>query len=131
MIQSAAKVLAARYQPLFGDDAMDAALLMSRHAGASYAPADAASLARCGEIIARLLDAHGAVAPGFAHASSALIWWRIARSGLRAGRYGIGDVARARPTFATLAAAHTPAAVRDAAIGIARRIGRRSLSPLW
>ncbi|WBO22667.1 glycosyltransferase family 2 protein [Sphingomonas abietis] len=122
MIQSAGKVLAQRYAPLFGSDAMDSALLMSRHAGASYAPADAPTLARCGTIIARLLEAHGAIAPAFARSSSAALWWRMARSGLRAGRYGVGDVARARPDFAPLAATGKRAIARDAAIGAARRL---------
>ena len=128
MMRSAAKVLANRYDALFGDDAMDAALMMTRHAGAGHPPPDAATLVRCGVAMARLLDAHGDVAPGFARSSSAMLWWRIARSGLRAGRYGIADVARARPAFATLSATRKRATARDAAIGTMRRIGRTPLS---
>ncbi len=130
MIRSAARVLADRYEPLFGSEAMDAALLMSRHAGASYAPPDAATLARCGAIIARLLDAHGGVAPGYAQRCSAALWGRIARSGLRTGNYGVLDVARARPAFAAPNAAQSVVTVRDAAIGAARRVRRGSLSLL-
>jgi hypothetical protein len=130
MTRSAAKVLAARYEPLFGDDAMNAALVMTRHASAGHPPADAATLARCGAIMARLLGAHSDIAPAFARSSSAALWWRVARSGLRTGRYGVGDVARARPAFATLATTRKRATARDAAIGTMRRIGRTPLSLL-
>jgi glycosyltransferase involved in cell wall biosynthesis len=128
MMRSAARVLADRYDALFGDDAMHAALLMTRHASAGYPPPDAATLARCGAIMARLLETHGDIALAFALSSSAALWWRVARSGLRAGRYGVADVVRARPAFATLAATRKRATARDAAIGTVRRIGRTPLS---
>ncbi len=124
MIRSAARVQAERYAPLFGEDAMASALLMSRHGAAGHPPPDGPTLARCGTVIARLLDAHGGISPDFARASAAELWWRIARSGLRIGHYGIAEIVRARPDFATSGPVMKPALIRDAAIGAARRARR-------
>lgn len=125
MIASAARVLADRYASLFGDDAMPAALLMSRHAASGHAPPDAATLERCGAIVATLLAAHGSVAPGFAERSASRLWWRMARSGLRTGRYGVSATLRACPVFARPADALQLTMLRDTLIGVARRGGMR------
>ncbi len=125
MIASAARVLADRYAPLFGIEAMPAAVLMSLHAASGYAPPDAATLARCGEIIATLLAAHAGLAPGFAERSASRLWWRMARSGLRTGRYGVAATLRARPAFARASDAIRPTMLRDMLIGAARRGGIR------
>lgn len=125
MIASAARVLADRYAPLFGADAMPAAVLMSRHAASGYAPADAATLRRCGEIIGTLLSAHGHTAPRFAAGSASSLWWRMARSGLRTGRYGTVAALRARPAFAEPGGAMRLPMLRDSLIGAARRAGVR------
>jgi glycosyltransferase involved in cell wall biosynthesis len=124
MIASAGRVLADRYAPLLGDRAAEAGALMSRHAGASYPPPDATTLARCGEVIGALLDAHGDLAPGHAPDDASRLWWQIARRGLRAGHYGLATVLRARPAFARPAGALRVSAAADAAIGLARRVGR-------
>ena len=124
MIDAAARVLADRYGTLFGDKTLEAATLMSRHASARHAPPDAATLQRCGAVIGRLLDEHGGLAPGYARPSASRLWWRIANTGLRAGRYGVADLLRARPAFARMSDARHQM-VGDAAIGAARRIGRR------
>lgn len=124
MIAAAARVLAERYGTLFGEATLAAATLMSRHASARHAPPDAATLARCGTVIERLLDAHGNLAPGYARRSASRLWWRIASAGLRAGHYGVADLLRARPACARISDARHRA-VGDAAIGAARRIGRR------
>jgi hypothetical protein len=127
MIASAAAVLADRYGGLFGEGTREAALLMSRHAGASTPPADVGTLAACGRVMARLLEAHGSIAPGFARPSLSALWWRIAGSGLRAGAYGPAAMLRARPAFADRRGSLRPQAVAAAAIGTARRLtgGRR------
>ena len=124
MIASAARVLADRYGTLFGAATLEAATLMSRHASARHAPPDAATLQRCGAVIERLLEAYGDCAPGYARPSASRLWWRIASAGLRAGHYGVADLLRARPTCARMSDARHRA-VGDAAIGAARRIGRR------
>jgi GT2 family glycosyltransferase len=126
MIQAAARAMTERYEPLFGGEAMASALLMSRHAAAAYPPPDAATLARCGAIVAQLLDEHGHVACAFARASSTTLWWRMAQTGLRGGRYGWMAMMRARPGFAGLGHALKPALLRDAAIGTIRRLARSS-----
>jgi glycosyltransferase involved in cell wall biosynthesis len=125
MIRSAGKVLADRHAGLFGAEAAEVGLLLSRHASAGYAPPDAATLARCGTIIARLIEAEGKDHV-FARASSRTLWWRIARSGLRLGHYGVTDILRARPAFAGRGSAILPALLRDAAIGSARRARRQA-----
>jgi glycosyltransferase involved in cell wall biosynthesis len=130
MIGSAALVLAERYAPLFGADAMASAMLMSRHGAAGYPPPDAATLMRCGAIIGRLLETHGDAAPDFARTSSASLWWRMARSGLRVGHFGLSDVLRSRPAFAPIHQSATPGLLRNAAIGVARRVWpRRGSAP--
>jgi len=123
MIASAAGVLADRHAALFGAEALPAAMLLSRHAASGHAPPDAATLARCGEIIAALLKAHGACAPGFAERSASQLWWRMARSGVRTGRYSVVAMARARPAFARFGDALRMAMLRDIMIGAARRAG--------
>ncbi len=125
MIASAARVLADRYGTLFGDDGLTVATLMSRHAASGYAPPDAATLTRCGTIIGTLLAMHGDAAPGFAQRSASDLWWRMARSGLRTGRYGVAPMLRARPAFARPADALNFAMLRDTLIGAARRGGVR------
>ena len=124
MIAAAARVLADRDGTLFGEATLEAATLMSRHASARHAPPDAATLARCGTVIQRLLEAFGDRAPGYARPNASRLWWRIASAGLRAGHYGVTDLLRARPACARMSDAR-PRAVGDAAIGAARRIGRR------
>lgn len=121
MIASAGRVLADRYATLMGDEAAEAGALMSRHASAGYPPPDTATLARCGDVIGRLLDAYRHLVPDHAPADASRLWWRIARRGLRAGHYGLRDVLVARPRFARLPGALRPAAAADAAIGLARR----------
>jgi len=125
MIASAARVLADRYAPHFGEGADEAAMLMSRHAASRYPPPDAATLARLGVIVATLLALQGHVAPGFSERSASALWWRIARAGLRAGRYGMMAMLRARPGFAPPIDVLLPATLRDALIGAARRAGMR------
>jgi glycosyltransferase involved in cell wall biosynthesis len=124
MIRSAGKVLADRHAALFGADAAEAGLLLSRHASAGYAPPDVATLARCGRIIVRLIEADGGSL--FAIASSRTLWWRMARAGLRRGHYGVTETLRARPAFAGRGTAIQPALLRDAAIGSARRASRQA-----
>ncbi|HEY0270522.1 MAG TPA: glycosyltransferase family 2 protein [Sphingomonas sp.] len=127
MITAAARVLTDRYQGLFGDDARDmaAALLMSRHASAGYPPADAGTLRACGAVLGTLLAAYGGIAPDHAGPSAAATWWRIARAGLRAGRYGVHAMMRARPAFLGEGDPLDRFTARDAALGVARRIFRR------
>jgi glycosyltransferase involved in cell wall biosynthesis len=125
MIASAAQVLADRYQGLFGEGDLDAAMLMSRHASAGLAPPEAATLRACGVVLGRLLEAYGAIAPHYAEQSASATWWRIARTGLRAGRYGIHAMMRARPPFFEEGERIDRFVARDAAFGAARRILRR------
>jgi len=123
MIGSAVKLLTDRYAPLFGEEAAEAAMLMSRYASARHAPPDIATLRRCGGVMALLLAEYGHLAPGHARSSASRLWWQVARTGLRAGHYGVTELLRARPAFAYMADAEPHAAISDAAIGAARRIG--------
>ena len=129
MIASAAKVLADRYDGAVRGSApggdMAAALLMSRHAGAGHAPPDVETLAACGEVLTRLLETWGHLAPRYAEASATALWWRIARSGLRAGRYGVHAMLRARPSFFNEGERFAMHVARDAAFGAAKRVLRR------
>lgn len=128
MIRSAGAVLATAYAGLFDGREEEAGLLMSRHTGASYPPADQATLARIGAVLARLLEARGALAPGFAPASASHHWWRLARAGLRAGAYDAAALEAARPAFARAGDAGGLRLARDRAVGAGRRlIGRRTV----
>jgi glycosyltransferase involved in cell wall biosynthesis len=122
MIASAAAVLAERYGNVFYGEEMAAALLMSRHAGASHAPPDADTLADCGRVMARLLGAFGGLAPDQALPVAIALWWRIARTGLRAGHYGMFEMLRARPSFVAGGFADPGRVAEDAAIGTVRRL---------
>lgn len=121
MIEAAAAVLAAQYDGLFDGRDGEAGLLMSRHVAAGWPPPDAATLAACGRVLARLLDARGAIAPDYARQSASAHWWAIARSGLRTGRYGPAAIVRARPAFARLAEVKGARLARAALIGAVRR----------
>ncbi|WP_419826341.1 glycosyltransferase family 2 protein [Sphingomonas sp.] len=125
MIASTAKVLAERYAGIV-DDPGGAGALMSRHVGAGYPPPDAATLTACGQVLACLLKARGHLTPAFARASASAHWWRTARSGLRAGRYGATAMLAARPAFAALPEAAPARLARDGAVGAARRMLRRA-----
>lgn len=126
MIRAAADVLAARYAEAFGADAAAAGLLMSRYAAARHPVPDAATLAAVGAVLGRVLGAFGALAPGFAAADADALWWRIARSGLRAGRYGPVELLRARHAFAGGEGAFLPdlRLLPDLALGAGRRLFR-------
>lgn len=127
MIAAAGAVLAERYAPHLGEErASRLGLLLSRYAGAGYAPDDVTILSECGAAIGTALALFGSLAPGEAERIAACVWWRIARAGLRAGRYGVEPMLRARPAFAPFDRAFLPAFARDAAIGGARRVMRRS-----
>ena len=125
MITSAAKVLVDRYQGLFGNDDMAAAMLMSRHASAGHPPRDVETLRACGAVLGTLLEAYGAIAPHYAEKSASATWWRIARAGLRAGHYGVHAMMRARPPFFSEDERIGMFVARDAAFGAARRVLHR------
>ena len=124
MIASAAKVLLERYEPLFGERALDVAMLISRYAGARHAPPDTMVLQHCGAVLERLLAAQDALPPEEAEASASRLWWRMARTGLRAGRYGVPALLRAQPRFSRARDAKGWS-IGDAAIGAARMMRRR------
>lgn len=126
MIESAAAVLAERHGSLFGEERARVALLLSRHAGARQPPPDAAVLAEIGGVLVGLLDAFGHLSPDRAAIDSETLWWRIARSGLRAGRYGVGEMVQARRSFGSVGT--RPSRIElsvDAVIGAGRRLARR------
>ncbi|NIJ32961.1 glycosyltransferase family 2 protein [Sphingomonas oligoaromativorans] len=121
MIASAARVLLERYEPLFGDGALDSALLMSRYASARHAPPDALVLQRCGAVMEHLLATQDALPAEEALESASRLWWRMARTGLRAGSYGLPALLRAQPRFAHRRGARGRS-IGDAAIGAARML---------
>jgi hypothetical protein len=125
MIGSAAKVLLERYVPLFGEGALDAALLMSRYASARHAPPDTMVLQHCGAVMDRLLAAQDMLPPEEALESASRLWWQMARAGLRAGSYGVPALLRAQPRFARVRDARSRS-IGDAAVGAARMLRRRS-----
>jgi glycosyltransferase involved in cell wall biosynthesis len=127
MLAATADVLVERYRPIFGDGAIEAAMLMARHAGGGYATPDIATLARCGDILDTLVETQGHLAPGFAKESASRLWWRIARMGLRWGRYTVRQVIGARPAVARTSDVLRLKAAEDMAIGTARRWLGRSL----
>ena len=129
MTFAAAQVLADAYRPVFGDHAEEAALLVTRHGAGGEAPGDAPTLRRCGEVIERLLAARFSRVPDFATAASAELWWRMARCGLRAGSFGMGDVIRVCPPFALGRRAAPSTAMFDTVIGASRRLRQRARPP--
>lgn len=125
MIVAAGEVLAAQYGTLFEGGEREAGLLLSRHAAAGHPPGDAATLTRCGQVLARLVEARSEAVRDFAEAHASEHWWRIARAGLSAGRYGMAELRAARPDFVRRRGAGAPL-VRARLVGAARRLtGRR------
>ena len=124
MIRAAGAVLATVWGELFEDGGRTAGLLLSRHAGAGYAPPDAATLAACGQVLARLVAGRGHLAPDFAAASASAHWWRIVRTGIRAGTYGAAQARAARPEFVRDDRAAHRRLARDRMVGAARRLAQ-------
>ncbi|GGC57905.1 glycosyl transferase [Siccirubricoccus deserti] len=91
--QRAAAVLAAAYQPWLGEAAPEAARLAVRHFTDRQPARDAATLARLGQILARLLDGFCAGLPASSRAAveeaAARLWWRVVRSAVRSGHPGL------------------------------------------
>lgn len=122
MIRAAGAVLQSVWGALFDDGGRTAGLLMSRHAGASYAPSDIATLAACGQVLTRLVAERGHLAPDFAEESASDQWWRMARRGMRAGIYGAAQARAARPDFVRDKDKARSRFARDRMVGAARRL---------
>jgi GT2 family glycosyltransferase len=122
MIRAAGRVLAGVWGSLFDDGGEGAGLLLSRHAGASHAPPDIATLAACGRVLERLVAERGHLAPDFAAASASGHWWRIARTGLRAGAYSAARARAVRPAFIRDDRAVRRRFAGDTMVGAARRL---------
>lgn len=121
MIRAAGTVLQGVWGELFDDGGRTAGLLMSRHAGASHAPPDAATLAACGRILSRLVVERGHLAPAFAVTSACDQWWRMARRGMRAGAFTAAEARAAQPDFVR-DAGNPQRLARDRMVGAARRL---------
>ncbi len=128
---NAVKVLAGAYVPMLGADAGDAATLVIRHLSDRKPVRDAATLARLGDYLTRLLAGFGAAhaigARGLAalEAVTGAIWWRTARAAIRSGAPGLLPQYRAQPR---LVAAFQPPpgdVMRSVAVGAVRRLLRR------
>jgi hypothetical protein len=130
---NAVKVLAAAYAPLLGDaaegTAADAATLVIRHLSDRKPVRDAATLARLGGYLTRLLAAFCAAQGLNARQQAELasvtgtIWWRSVRAAMRAGAQ---DLLRTYRAQAALAAAFRPSHLDvaiSALVGLARRTG--------
>ncbi len=122
MIRAAGAVLADVWGSLFDDGGQSAGLLLSRHAGASYAPPDVATLAACGQVLSRLVVERGHLAPDFAAASASAHWWRIARTGIRAGTCRAAAARAVRPDFVRDDEIARGRFARDRMVGAARRL---------
>lgn len=103
MEASAAKVLAGRYEPIFGKDAAANARLVAHHLMGRAPVADLAAFARLSRILTRLhayfvetatLDAAARIEVDGEYAR---LWWLLARPALRTGHVGLRDVLATRP----------------------------------
>ena len=131
---NAVKVLEAAYAPLLGADAADAATLVIRHLSDRKPVRDAATLARLGGYLTRLLMGFGA-APGIdaqqratLESVTGTIWWRCVRAAARSGVPGLLGQYRAQ---SALSAAFRPSRVDralSALVGLARSTMHRSRS---
>jgi glycosyltransferase involved in cell wall biosynthesis len=123
---NAVKVLEAACAPLLGADAQDAATLVIRHLSDRKPVRDAATLARLGGYLTRLLVGFG-TAPGIDAQQRATlasvtgtIWWRCVRAAARSGVPGLLGQYRAQ---SALSAAFRPSRVDlalSALVGLAR-----------
>ena len=131
MRESAARVLAERYRPLFGDGAEGAAGLVVRHLMGRDAPPDRAALAALGAVLERLQAAFFASRPigqedrTLIRWETARRWSQVARAGLRCGTLGLGDALAVRPEHLGLGYASIDTLVVSRLIGGARAARRR------
>jgi hypothetical protein len=99
--QRAATVLAAAYRPWLGEEAPAASTLAVRHFSDRQPAPDAATLARLGEILARVLQGFCAGLPepsrAAVEAAAARLWWRLVRSAVRSGNPALLRLHAAQP----------------------------------
>jgi hypothetical protein len=131
---NAMKVLEAAYAPLLGADAADAATLVIRHLSDCKPVRDAATLARLGGYLTRLLAAfcaaHGIDAPQRAALATVTgtIWWRIVRAAARSGAPGMLQAYGTQPGLAAAFRPRRADLAVSALIGLARGTIYRSAS---
>jgi hypothetical protein len=99
--ERAAAVLAAAYRPWLGPAAPMAAALAVRHLSDRQPVPDAATLARLGAVLARVLEGFCAGLPqpsrAAVEAAAARLWWRVVRSAVRSGNPGLLGLHAAQP----------------------------------
>ncbi len=125
MIRSAGAVLTWRYAEALGANAERAGVLMSRYAAARLPVPDAATLIETSAVLSEVVSAFSHLAPDRAHADADALWWRIARTGLRAGLYGGLDLLRARAALiADTKTMPSFSLLPDLVIGVGRRLAK-------
>ncbi|WP_242182705.1 glycosyltransferase family A protein [Sphingomonas sp. CARO-RG-8B-R24-01] len=131
MRDSATRVLAEVYAPLFGETAAAVAGLIVRHVMGQEPVGDRATLERIGDALVRLQEDFLAThRPD--KASSKLIRWetarrwaRIGRAGLRTGGLRLGDATGVRPNHLGLGYAGIEELVLSRLVGTVRAVQRR------
>jgi len=128
MTASAARVLAEIYAPLFGDDAGDIALLVTRHVNTGLPVADGATLARLAQAIETLFGWHLATAkPNPADEAiryeTSRLWWRLTRASVQAGVLQLGPAIARRTPLARLRHSGPAGLLLAGLIGRGRSLG--------
>jgi glycosyltransferase involved in cell wall biosynthesis len=124
---NAVKVLAGAYAPLLRDAAEDAARLVIGHLSDRKPVRDAATLARLGVCLTRLLTAFCVARAPDAPQRAALesvtgtIWWRTVRAAVRSGTPGALLAYRGQLTFAETFRPRRFDVAMSALVGLARR----------
>jgi len=130
MAASAARVLAERYEPVFGDASAESAALVVRYFMQRHPVPDLATLASLSRILAALHVDHVATTPLTAEERAqvdgehARLWWLIARPALRQGTVGMRDAMATLPQGLAVPANDADRLVSPL-IGRMRAIGRR------
>lgn len=126
---SAAKVLAERYAPIFGEAAETNAALVVRHLMGREPVPDLGTLSHLSRILAVLHAEHVATTPLDAAARIAVdgeharLWWMIARPALRRGAVSLREAMEVLPESVRLPA-NDPDRLISPLIGRVRAIGR-------
>ncbi|WP_157215425.1 glycosyltransferase family 2 protein [Flavisphingomonas formosensis] len=132
MMESAEAVLTGVYAPIFGEGSAEAARLVTLHVSGGQPVPDIETLNRINSVLFRVYAALTRRRP-FDDVSEALIqdynsrlWWKLARTSLRSGKFSLGAALSVRPGTARIRPGAATDLVMSRLIGSGRTIRKRA-----
>jgi hypothetical protein len=130
MAASAARVLAEVYEPIFATDAAEHAALVAAHVMARLPVPDVRTLRGLAGTVGRVhrhffeTSSVDAETQRLIQLEYSRLWWRVIRTGVRAGRIGLRDALTIRPPGALLGDSRPADLILSRLIGRGRAISR-------